>query len=172
MRRSPPSLLIAVAFVGATIHPCYGFDAAKDLFVEGDLHAAWEAKPFEKSDEFLSGVPEPKHKNHLQMVRADKPRGQMLALVYETPKAAAAAYDELIREVGGLAKSKPADGLGDQSRCFTHVIPGSSFPKSADIVLGSVLFLRANTVVFIKLSGMNADEAVMLAKKVDGRIKQ
>jgi hypothetical protein len=172
MLRTLIHLLVALWASALATAASYGFDVSQELFIAGDLHAAWEAKPFEKSDEFLAGIPQPKQKNHLQLFRSDKPRGQMLALTYDTPKAAATAYDELIREVGGVAKSKPVDDLGDQSRCFTDVIPGSDFPKSADIILGSVLFLRGSTVAFIKLSGMKAEEVVVVAKKIDSRMQR
>jgi len=64
------------------------------------------------------------------------------------------------------------ENLGDQARSFSAVTKHPPVVKMPDFHRAGVLFLRGNTVVYIGLSEMKAEELIPYAKKLDARIQK
>jgi hypothetical protein len=146
------------------------FDIGSDLFVAGDLHESWRAGPLGDPPKMFDGVPATSKKGDHRLSRSGKTKGGVTAFQYDNADDAAAAYDIILKGMGG--DTQVVDGLGDQARSHSSV---TKFPPAAnmpDFQRAGVVFLRGKTVVHIGLSDMKAEELVPLAKKIDARIQK
>jgi len=153
-----------------TLLSASAFDINKDLFVEGDLHAAWKADPLADPPKMFETVPPAAQKGDHRLSRAGKRKGGVTAFVYKDAGDAANAYDVILEGMGG--DTEVVENLGDQARSFTAVTKSPPAANMPDFHRAGVVFLRGNTVVYIGLSEMKAEELVPYAKKIDARIQK
>jgi len=64
------------------------------------------------------------------------------------------------------------EGLGDQARSYSAVTKYPPAVNMPDFHRAGVVFMRGNTVVYIGLSEMKAEELVPFAKKIDLRLTE
>ena len=162
--------VIATALCLAPLFSANAFDINKDLFIEGDLHAAWKAEPLADPPKMFETVPRAPQQGSHALARGGKRKGGVTAFVYKDAGDAANAYDIILDGMGD--DTQVVENLGDQSRSFSAVTKFPPAAKMDDFHRAGVLFLRGNTVVYIGLSDMKAEELVPLAKKIDARIQK
>lgn len=146
----------------------FAFDIAKDLFVKGDLHESWEAKPIADPPPMFKDVPATTKKGDHRLARVGKVKGGVTAFEYDNAADAATAYDVLLQGMGD--DTQVVEGLGDQARSYSATTKYPAAAKMPDFHRAGVLFLRGKTVVYIGLSDMKAEEVIPLAKKIDARV--
>lgn len=162
--------LIAMALCLAPLFPAQAFDIEKELFVPGDLHEAWEAKPLADPPKMFDTVPPTKQKGDRRLMRRGKVQGGITAFQYDDAADAGEAYDIILKGMGG--DTEVLDGVGDQARSYYAVTkspPGLNMP---DYARAGIVFLRGKTVVYLHLSDMKAEELLPLAKKIDARVQK
>jgi len=160
--------------IAAILSMCFAeagaFDISTDLFVKGDLHSAWEAAPASDPPKMFETVPATDKKVDHRLSRAGKTKGGVTAFQYTNAADAATAYDTLL--VGMGKDTDVVEGLGDQARSYSATTEFPAAAKTPPFHRAGVLFLRDNTVVYIGLSEMKADEVIPYAKKIDARLQK
>ena len=164
------TLVLSVGISFATLLSASAFDINKDLFVDGDLHAAWKAEPLSDAPKMFEKVPPADQQGDHRLARAGKRKGGVTAFIYKDAGDAANAYDIILEGMGG--DTEVVDSLGDQARSFSAVTKSPPAVKMPDFHRAGVVFLRGNTVVYIGLSEMKAEELIPYAKKLDARIQK
>jgi len=162
--------LIVMALCLAPWFPAQAFDIDKELFVPGDLHEAWEAKPLVDPPKMFDTVPPTTRKGDRRLMRRGKVQGGITAFQYDDAADAGEAYDIILKGMGG--DTEVLDGVGDQARSYyavTKSAPGLNLP---DFTRAGIVFLRGKTVVYLHLSDMKAEELLPLAKKIDARVQK
>jgi hypothetical protein len=162
-----------VLFFGLSIIPLLSasaFDINRELFVEGDLHASWKSEPLTDPPKMFEQVPPATEKGDHRLARAGKRKGGVTAFVYKDASDAANAYDIILDGMGD--ETEVVEGLGDQARSFSAVTKSPPAVKMPDFHRAGVVFMRENTVVYIGLSDMKAEELIPYAKKLDARIQK
>ena len=163
-------IFLAIGIFYATLLPASAFDINKDLFVDGDLHAAWKAEPLSDAPKMFEKVPPADQQGDHRLARAGKRKGGVTAFIYKDAGDAANAYDIILEGMGG--DTEVVESLGDQARSFSAVTKSPPAVKMPDFHRAGVVFLRGNTVVYIGLSEMKAEELIPYAKKLDARIQK
>ena len=164
------TLVLSVGISFATLLSASAFDINKDLFVDGDLHAAWKADPLTDPPKMFETLPTTGQKGDHRLARAGKRKGGVSAFIYGDAGDAANAYDIILEGMGG--DTEVVESLGDQARSFSAVTKSPPAVKMPDFHRAGVVFLRGNTVVYIGLSEMKAEELIPYAKKLDARIQK
>ena len=162
-------IVVVIVFAGAT-SAATAFDSEKNLFLPGDLHASWKAEPVQPPPKMFESVPKAEKQGDRRLTRSGKTKGGVTAFQYDNADDAARAYDELLKGMGG--DTVVVEGLGDQSRAFSTVTKYPPAVNMPDFHLAGVLFMRSNTVVYVSLSDMKAEELIPFAKKIDLRIQE
>jgi hypothetical protein len=168
--RTVSTLVLSVGVSFANLLSASAFDINKELFVDGDLHAAWKAEPLADPPKMFEKVPPAAQQGDQRLARAGKRKGGVTAFVYKDAGDAANAYDIILEGMGG--DTEVVENLGDQARSFSAVTKHPPVVKMPDFHRAGVLFLRGNTVVYIGLSEMKAEELIPYAKKLDARIQK
>jgi hypothetical protein len=163
------SICVAMVIAIVARDTALGFDIAKELFVNGDLHESWQADPVTDPPKMFEGVPPAPAKGDRRLSRAGKRKGGVTAFQYDNANDAAVAYDEILRGMG--ADTAAVEGLGDQARSFDSVTKHPPMLKMPDFQRAGIVFLRGKTVVYIGLTDMKAEEVIPFAKKIDTRIQ-
>ena len=163
-------IVLTIGIGCSTLLPASAFDINKDLFVGGDLHAAWRADPLSDPPKMFETVPPTDQKGDHRLARAGKRKGGVTAFIYGDAGDAANAYDIILEGMGG--DTEVVENLGDQARSFSAVTKHPPAVKLPDYHRSGVVFLRGNTVVYIGLADMKAEELIPYAKKIDSRIQK
>ncbi len=163
-------IFLAIGIFYATLLPASAFDINKDLFVGGDLHAAWKADPLTDPPKMFETLPTTGQKGDHRLARAGKRKGGVSAFIYGDAGDAANAYDIILEGMGG--DTEVVENLGDQARSFSAVTKHPPAVKLPDSHRAGIVFLRGNTVIYIGLSDMKAEELIPYAKKIDSRIQK
>jgi hypothetical protein len=163
-------IVLAVFITCATCLSAAAFDINKDVFVSGDLHAAWKADPLADPPKMFESVPPTAQKGDHRLARAGKQKGGVSAFGYGDAGDAANAYDIILEGMGG--DMEVVENLGDQARSFSSVTKHPAAVKLPDSHRAGIVFLRGNTVIYIGLADIKADELIPYAKKLDSRIQK
>ena len=163
-------LVLSIGITCTTLLSASAFDINTDLFVEGDLHAAWKADPLADPEKMFDKVPTASQKGSRRLARAGKVKGGVTAFVYEDAGDAANAYDIILEGMGD--NTEVVENLGEQARSYSLVTKYPPAIKRPDFHHGSLVFLRGNTVIQIGLSDMKAEELIPYARKLDSRIQK
>lgn len=162
--------LLLITGIACAASAVNAFDIEKNLFLPGDLHASWKAEPVQQPPKMFESVPKAEQQGDRRLTRGGKVKGGVTAFQYDNADDAARAYDELLKGMGG--DTEVVEGLGDQARAFSAVTKYPPAVKMPDFHRAGVLFMQGNTVVYISLTEMKAEELVPFAKKIDLRIQE
>lgn len=163
-------LMLAALLCCSALTEAVAFDLTTDLFVKGDLHAAWEASPAGDPPKMFNGLPAADKKVDQRLSRSGKVKGGVTAFQYANDADAGAAYDKLLEGMG--SETAVVDGLGDQARSYSAVTEFPPAAKMPSFHRAGIVFLRGKTVVYIGLSDMKPEELVPYAKKIDARLQK
>jgi len=162
--------LLAGFIVYSLCSETLAFDIANDLFVQNDLHEAWQAAPASEPPKMFSNLPATDNKADHRLSRAGKIKGGVTGFKYANAADAGTAYDKLLEGMG--SDTEVVEQLGDQARSFSSITNFPPAVKMPPLQRAGVLFLRGKNVVYIGLSDMKAEELIPYAKKIDARIQK
>jgi len=135
--------------------PLADLDLESILIQPGDLPLGYSGGQVQ---DFLPGmfddIPRPVHQIYQQFEDKNGSVGGVSVIVYDSAAPSIEAYDTLLLGMGGKGQAKAVESLGNQ----------------AHISGWNLLFLRCNTITYFRLVGMNYDEYMSYAQRLDERL--
>jgi hypothetical protein len=152
-----------------TAVPLADLDFGPILIQPGDLPAGYSGgQIISTPPAMFKGIPQPVDQIWQEFEQDSHLAGGVAVFVYDTSTASANAYNFELGTMETISPS-PVQNLGEQARiAITDVTISGGDIHGVDLV-----FIRCNTVVYIRLTGStNPDDVIPYAQHLDGRLSE